>query len=218
MNNLEIFVIIILCVFSYLLSSINFAIIIGHIYLKDDIRNYGSKNAGMSNVLRSIGKKAAFFTCLGDTLKGFIPIFITKIIFNTHFDSSNIDLIFICYIVGFCALLGHIFPVFYNFKGGKGILTAAGVMISIDFLTFFILLIIFLILSFSTKIISIGSIGISILLPFISFFVQKLQNRFTLMSFYCTIIMGFILLLMHYSNIKRLIKGSENKFDKKSGK
>ena len=199
---------------SYLLGSINFAIIVTKIFIKDDIRNHGSHNPGMSNVLRVVGKKAAFFTVLGDTGKGLVPVLIAKYLFLNY---TDIDPLLGGYIAGFSALIGHILPVFYGFKGGKGILTGAGIIIAIDVQVFIPLLIIFLILAFSTKIISIGSLAVAVLLPPTTYIVQSMQGRFTLMNLYSSILFMIILLYMHRENIKRLLNGTENKFKKKVG-
>ncbi|MGL5972979.1 MAG: glycerol-3-phosphate 1-O-acyltransferase PlsY [Oscillospiraceae bacterium] len=196
----------------YFFGSINSAIIISKKYLKDDIRIYGSKNAGMTNVLRVIGKKAAFYTIVGDVGKAFIPVLIFKIVFTNY---TNFDPIIGSYFAAISALIGHIFPIYYGFKGGKGVLTAAGAIAAINIWVLLILLGVFLVVAFSTRVVSIGSILISILFPFVSYFIQKSDSTFTLNYLYYTIIMSLILIYMHRANIVRIINGTENKFSNK---
>lgn len=197
---------------SYLIGSINFAILISKHYINDDIRNYGSKNAGMTNVLRTVGKKAAAYTVVGDTLKGFIPVFIFKMLFLNY---TELDPLIGAYIAGYGAFLGHLFPIYYGFKGGKGILTGSGVMIAISPLVFVVLFIIFLIMTFITKIVSVGSICVALFLPLVFYLVQNYYGDFKVEYFICTTIFALMLLFMHRGNIKRLLNGTENKFKKK---
>ena len=140
-------------VIAYLLGSISFAIIVSRIYAHDDVRKYGSKNAGMTNILRTYGKMPAFFTLLGDFLKGVLAVVIGRWIFSifgvTEFDAG--------YLAGFFALLGHLYPIYFGFKGGKGVLTSLGIILVVNPLVFFILLIIFLPVLFITRIVSLVS-------------------------------------------------------------
>ena len=111
-------------VIAYLLGSINFAIIVSKIYAHDDVRKYGSKNAGMTNILRTYGKLPAFFTLLGDFFKGVLAVVIARTIFS----AMGVDAFDAGYAAGFFALLGHLYPVFFGFKGGKGVLTSLGII------------------------------------------------------------------------------------------
>lgn len=199
-------------VIPYLIGSINFAIIISKHYINDDIRNYGSKNAGMTNILRTIGKKAAAYTILGDTLKGFLPVLIFKLLFSQY---TEIDPLIGAYIAGYGAFLGHILPIYYGFKGGKGILTGSGIMIAISPTVFLILFAIFLVLTFTTKIVSVGSIAVALFLPLVFYLVQSYYGTFKIEYLICTSIFALMLLYMHRGNIKRLLNGTENKFSKK---
>ena len=117
-------------VIAYLLGSISFAIIVSRIYAHDDVRKYGSKNAGMTNILRTYGKMPAFFTLLGDFLKGVLAVVIGRWIFSifgvTEFDAG--------YLAGFFALLGHLYPIYFGFKGGKGVLTSLGIILVVNYL------------------------------------------------------------------------------------
>ena len=117
---------------AYLLGSISFAIIVSKVYAHDDVRKYGSKNAGMTNILRTYGKLPAFFTLLGDFLKGVLAVVIGRWIFSamgiTAFDAG--------YVAGFFALLGHLYPVYFGFKGGKGVLTSLGIILVVNYGSF----------------------------------------------------------------------------------
>ena len=136
-------------VVAYLLGSISSAVIVSRIYAHDDVRKYGSKNAGMTNVLRTYGKLPALFTFLGDFFKGVLAVVAGRLIFSvmgvTAFDAG--------YLAGFFALLGHLYPIYFGFKGGKGILTSLGIILVVNPLVFAILLIIFLPVLFVTRIV-----------------------------------------------------------------
>ena len=132
----EIFSIIFTVIFSYLLGSLNSAIIVCKIMKHEDIRNFGSKNAGLTNVLRTFGKGCAGVTLLCDLFKGIIAVVICRLVVTNLFDVMFFnDSRFIGYLAGIFVMLGHIFPVFYGFHGGKGVLIAATTLIAIDPLT-----------------------------------------------------------------------------------
>ena len=142
---------------AYLLGSVNFAIIITKLFKKGDIRDYGSGNAGMTNVLRTVGKGAAALTLLGDFSKGILSVLIMRLLMFLCCgitDTSLLD-----YIVALAALMGHLFPVFYGFKGGKGILVSAGAMLILNPWSLLICLAVFLLFACLTRYISAGSIA-----------------------------------------------------------
>lgn len=203
-----------LAVFAYLLGSVNFAILVTRLFIKDDIRNYGSGNAGMTNVLRTVGKKAAVLTTLGDVFKGIIPVLIARVLFA---NSTVIPTETAAYLVAFCALFGHLFPIYFGFKGGKGLLTAAGAMFVLDPLAVTILLGIFLICVFITKMISFGAIVVGALFPLATFMVQTyiFHQHVPIERICFSIAIGVILLYMHRSNMKRILNGTERKVGEK---
>jgi len=196
----------------YLIGSINFAIIVSKHYINDDIRNYGSKNAGMTNVLRVVGKKAAALTIIGDALKGFLPVLIFRIIFSNY---TEFDPLIGAYIAGYGAFLGHLFPIYYGFKGGKGIVTGSGIMLAISPMVLLVLFIIFMVCTLTTKIVSVASITVALFLPLVFYLVQSYYGDFRVEYLICTIVFSLMLLIMHRGNIKRLLNGTENKFSKK---
>lgn len=197
---------------AYLLGSISFAIIVSKVYAHDDVRKYGSKNAGMTNILRTYGKLPAFFTLLGDFLKGVLAVVIGRWIFSTMgitaFDAG--------YVAGFFALLGHLYPVYFGFKGGKGVLTSLGIILVVNPLVFFILLIIFLPILFITKIVSLISITGALLYPVITLVVDLCLRKPALFDVLFAALFSVIVIYKHKDNIRRLLNGTEKRIgDKK---
>ena len=197
---------------AYLLGSISFAVIVSRIYAHDDVRKYGSKNAGMTNILRTYGKLPAFFTLLGDFFKGVLAVLVGRWIFSlmgvTDFDAG--------YLAGFFALLGHLYPVFFGFKGGKGVLTSLGIILVVNPLVLLILLIIFLPVLFITRIVSLVSITGAMLYPFITLIVDLCLRRPVLFDFLFAALFSVIVIYKHRENIKRLLNGTERRIgDKK---
>lgn len=197
---------------AYLLGSISFAIIVSKVYAHDDVRKYGSKNAGMTNILRTYGKLPAFFTLLGDFLKGVLAVVIGRWIFLTMgitaFDAG--------YVAGFFALLGHLYPVYFGFKGGKGVLTSLGIILVVNPLVFFILLIIFLPILFITKIVSLISITGALLYPVITLVVDLCLRKPALFDVLFAALFSVIVIYKHKDNICRLLNGTEKRIgDKK---
>ena len=197
---------------AYLLGSISFAIIVSKVYAHDDVRKYGSKNAGMTNILRTCGKLPAFFTLLGDFLKGVLAVVIGRWIFSTMgitaFDAG--------YVAGFFALLGHLYPVYFGFKGGKGVLTSLGIILVVNPLVFFILLIIFLPILFITKIVSLISITGALLYPVITLVVDLCLRKPALFDVLFAALFSVIVIYKHKDNIRRLLNGTEKRIgDKK---
>lgn len=206
---------------SYLLGSLNFSIIFSKGLVKKDIRESGSGNAGATNMLRTYGKKFALLTMIGDILKVAIAIVIALAIFGTPINylfSSPSDalelqkIMFYKQFAGFFCVLGHIFPVFFKFKGGKGVAACTGMVIMVDWRIALILFAIFVIIVFISKWISLGSIIIAALYPVFIFAFYK-NYIITLIA----LVFAVIVILAHRDNIKRIINKSENKisFSKK---
>ena len=200
---------IIVAVIAYLIGSINFSIIISKKMAGFDIREKGSGNAGTTNMLRAIGKKAAAITLICDILKGVVSIFIAflagKII-------KNLDNALLVQIAGIFVLIGHTFPIFFGFKGGKGIATSLGVLLTINWQIGLICLVFALVLMALSKMVSLGSVGAAILFPVLVLFIH---TNFTVSegSSYLiySIILAVIVAFNHRSNIKRILNGTENK-------
>lgn len=197
---------------AYLLGSISFAVIVSKIYAHDDVRKYGSKNAGMTNILRTYGKLPAFFTLLGDFGKGVLAVVLGRALFSalglTFLDAG--------YLAGFFALLGHLYPVFFGFRGGKGVLTSLGIILIVNPLVFFILLVIFLPVLFITRIVSLVSVTGALLYPFITLIVNLCLRKPLLYDFLFAALFSAIVIFKHRSNIQRLLNGTERRIgDKK---
>lgn len=205
-------------VISYLMGSLNSSIITVRLLKGEDVRKFGSGNAGLTNTLRCFGKICALFTLLGDLLKGILAVIICKLIcfwMGVGIGPEN-DVHFIGYVAGFFAVLGHIFPVYYGFKGGKGVLVGVSVFIVIDPLLFALLIGIFAVILFISRYVSLSSMIATALCPFITFALQYfLENtgwQTALLYSVMSLPICSLIIFMHRSNIGRLRKGTENRF------
>ena len=187
-------------IFGYLFGSLNFAIIYSKLK-GDDIRNHGSGNAGATNVLRTYGKGAAAIVFLLDILKGVIAVMITRIFFD--------DMLYDC-ASALGAVLGHNFPFYYGFKGGKGVATSLAVLLVLHYPTALIAMATFIIVVLTTKYVSLSSILAALAAMAGAFILFKVD----VFSIFCLII-GSLCIYRHRSNIKRLIKGTESKLGQK---
>ncbi|MBQ9375877.1 MAG: glycerol-3-phosphate 1-O-acyltransferase PlsY [Ruminococcus sp.] len=205
-------------VFSYLLGSLNSAIIVCRILKKADIRDYGSKNAGLTNVLRVFGKGPALATLICDLAKGIIAVVVCRLVVTYGFDVLFFDNDrFIGYIAGLSVMIGHIFPIFYGFHGGKGVLVAATTLIAIDPLTCFFAVLIFAIVVAITKYVSVGSIVAAFSYPLFTILTQTLRGiSGAWQNMLVGLVIAILITYMHKPNIKRLREGTENKFSFKS--
>lgn len=206
-------------IFSYLVGSLNSAIIVCRLLKGEDIRDYGSKNAGLTNVLRVYGKGPALATLLCDLAKGVIAVVVCRIVVHKLFGVVFFDdPRFIGYVAGLVVMLGHCFPVFYGFHGGKGVLLAATTLLAIDPLTCLLSVSVFAILLALTKYVSVGSIFAAVAYPTFTFILQK----FVYSSYHAVIpntlvavCICILIISLHHGNIKRLLNGTENKFGQK---
>ena len=204
---------IIMAIIAYLIGSVNFSIIISKKMAGFDVREKGSGNAGTTNMLRSVGKKAAIITLLCDILKGVISIIIAIILGNI-IKNSNKELLL--QIAGVAVVLGHTFPIFFGFKGGKGVATSLGVLLMSNWQIGLICLVFALVLMILTKMVSLGSCGAAVLFPVLTLFIN---DNYTILSegksgniyFVYSVILAVIVLYNHRSNIKRISNGTENK-------
>ena len=188
---------------AYLIGSINSAIIVGRLMGLGDIREKGSHNAGSTNMLRVGGKKAAAFTFSGDILKGIIVVVAAKI-FREQI--GNVALYLSCLAV----IVGHNFPIFFGFRGGKGVATSAAVMIILDFPIGISIVLISLAVMAISKYVSLGSIAGAVIYP-IAVAIFRSEPEYTVFA----VLVGLLALIRHRANIKRLINGTENKLSKK---
>ncbi len=211
-NEISLWIVIALCIVgaaaAYFLGGLNFAIIISKYKFKDDIRRYGSGNAGMTNMLRTYGKAAAAFTLLGDMAKAIVSVLIGMLLAGEAG----------AYIASLFCVIGHAFPYYYGFKGGKGIVVTASALLVLEPLVFLILFVIFVLLVASTKYLSLGSIMSMILYPLLLnrlySFVNGGLSEGAVVAI-VSILNTLLVVWLHRENIKRLMSGTENKFSLK---
>ena len=205
--------------FSYLFGSMNSAIIVCKAWKKQDIRNYGSKNAGLTNVLRVYGKGPALATLLCDLAKGVIAVVVCRLLVHKVMGVEFFgDPHFIGYLAGLCVMLGHCFPVFYGFHGGKGVLLAATTLLAIDPLTCLLSVTVFAILLALTKYVSVGSIFAAVAYPTFTFILQNFfykEGYAVIPNTVMGILICILIVSLHHANIARLMNGTENKFGQK---
>tara|TARA_B100001142_G_scaffold36835_1_gene32338 strand:- start:5014 stop:5607 length:594 start_codon:yes stop_codon:yes gene_type:complete len=188
--------------FAYLVGSISSGIIVSRIFSLPDPRTMGSKNPGATNVMRTGNKKAAVLTLLGDLLKAIFVLFVANYLGFEGF-------IIIC--VSLAVLIGHIFPVFYKFRGGKGVATAVGILFALNFKLALVVICIWLFVFLIWRYSSLAAIFASVSAPLIGFFILK----DTSLNCVTYIIVTMIILITHQKNIKNLLSGKELKFEKK---
>ena len=206
---------ILLLIIGYFIGNIETGYIFGKIH-KMDIRNYGSGNAGATNTLRVLGAKAGLVVFLGDFCKSLIPCLVVRFIFR---DNVSLSYIYMLYI-GLGVVLGHNFPFYLGFKGGKGVASTAGIIMALDIRIAVVCLIVFIITVAITRYVSLGSIFVMIILIGMSHFLVKFSYGFgegaSPMEFrLLTAAVGLLSIFMHRANIKRLLGGTENKIGKK---
>lgn len=204
---------IVLCaLIGYLLGSLNFALILSGKMYKDDIRKHGSKNAGTTNMMRTYGNKAAGLTILGDMLKAVVAVILGALLMGLYFGA---------YAAALGCVVGHVFPVFFGFKGGKGVATAAAAILVLNPLAFLCVLGVFLLSVLFTRYISLGSVLGAAVFPLITFYTcygSKTLASGSGFAFLCAFIIAVIVIVKHHANLTRLAHGTESKFSFKKSK
>jgi acyl phosphate:glycerol-3-phosphate acyltransferase len=193
-------------VIGYLLGSLNTAVIVGKVYGKD-IREYGSRSAGLTNTLRVLGKTAAVFVLAGDILKGIVACLIGLHLGVYVHSGQAVDCVTLL-AAGAGAVLGHNWPVYFGFKGGKGALTAAAVMFMFNWLMALISLGVFVIVIAVSRYVSLGTITAAVFFVAISF-IPSFGNTLYFNVF--AGLMALVIIFKHKANIERLLSGTENK-------
>ena len=213
---------------AYLLGSVSFAIIVTKGFTGKDIRAYGSGNAGATNVLRSQGKLPALLTFIGDLLKSMLSVLIGGWLLQAlqlspataaeagllMYNTENLQIIG-SYLAGVCCILGHLYPLFFGFRGGKGVMVTLGMMLLLDWKTALILLGLFVVILLITRMVSLGSCIVAALLPVVTYVMRTFvyHQEWPTVTF-CTVAAGVvtvIILAKHSENIKRIVKGTESK-------
>jgi glycerol-3-phosphate acyltransferase PlsY len=186
-----------LVIFSYLLGSVPSGLIIGKLSGLD-VRKAGSGNIGATNVARLLGKTGGLLTLVGDTAKGFIPVLVVQ---QMGFSDP------VTALVGAAAFLGHLYPIFLKFKGGKGVATGFGVLLGLAPLATTILLVIFAAVAFSTRIVSLSSMVTAIAAPLV-LWLFNYSPTYIIMA----VLIAIMIVFRHYANIQRLLNGTEPRF------
>lgn len=200
---------------SYLLGSLNSAIVLSRILYRDDIRKHGSGNAGLTNMLRTYGKGAAGLTLLGDILKTALAVLVGGILFGFGYTAGiSLGSYGMCYIAGLFAVLGHIFPIYYKFKGGKGVLATATMALILTPIPMLILLALFVVIVAVSKYVSLGSIVGAIFYPVVCYIYCIVAfDGLTMPAFMAlsTILLAIIIVFCHRGNIQRIQNHTERK-------
>jgi glycerol-3-phosphate acyltransferase PlsY len=201
-------------VIGYFLGSLNFALILSGKMYKDDIRKHGSKNAGMTNMMRTYGSKAAGLTILGDMLKAIVAVLIGFVVIGHNFGG---------YAAAFGCVIGHVFPAYYGFKGGKGVATAAASILMLDWRAFLVVVAIFVLCVVFTRFISLGSVLSAAVFPLLTFYLNHdiTGGRYYSggwFAFFMAFLIALLVILKHHENLSRLAHGTENKFSFKKSK
>ena len=195
-----------IALFGYLLGSIPTGVILAKFFSKVDPRQAGSRNIGATNIYRTAGKTLGVLTLIGDVLKGMIPI--GTAMWWGLVDRWDLSPDMWIAIVGFCTFLGHIFPIFLGFRGGKGVATAVGIYLPISPIAVFIELVAFAGIVWKWRFVSLGSLVCAITIPIlIAFFRSDSQAYFAL-----SVVIAALIIYRHQSNISRLLQGTENKW------
>lgn len=206
-------------VVSYLLGSIPFGLILTHIFLGTDVRNIGSGNIGATNVMRTGSKKLGIATLILDAAKGYAAVFIAFRIltyFGSNFDATVGHFYAILGLSALFAMLGHIFPVWLKFKGGKGVATGVGVFLAVAPKAVLIVLCVFAIIFAISRYVSLASICATAAFPAVAYLFIKDSFDRRLMPF--IIAAALLIIVKHHQNIRRLLSGTENRLELKSSK
>ena len=198
---------------SYLLGSLNSAIIISRALYGDDIRNHGSGNAGLTNMHRTYGLGAAGLTLLGDILKTALSIIIAAIFFGFWY-MGGVSTHYMGYVAGLFAVLGHVFPIYYKFKGGKGVLVTSAMALILSPIPFLLIFLIFVLIVCLTKYISLGSVTGALLYPVLlhSYYRLVLSNTPNGLTTLSAIILAIFIAWCHRGNLQRISNRTERKF------
>ncbi len=198
---------------AYLLGSLSFSIIVSKLLFHKDIRTFGSGNAGMTNVLRTFGKGAAALTLIGDIGKGVAAVLLAKWIFGTF---TTVHPIYGAYLAAICAVLGHVYPVYFGFKGGKAVSVTTGTIVAIKPILVLPLAIVFFAVFLCSRMVSLASISCAVAYPIVTFlYFYFVEKNNVVLTTCCAAAVGLLVIWLHRSNIDRIKKGTEYKFGKK---
>lgn len=199
---------IIMAIVAYLIGSVSFGVIFTKKMAGFDVREKGSKGAGATNVLRNAGKKAAALTLVCDILKGVVAMLLAILLGNIV---TELDKALLVQVAAIAVVIGHTFPIFFGFKGGKGVATSLGILLLINWQIGLICLVFALVIMALTRMVSAGSVLAAILFPVLTLFIG--QEHFIVSGnyFVFSVIMALIVAFNHRTNISRILSGTENK-------
>ena len=201
---------IIFSIVAYLLGSIQSAVWVGKAWYNIDVREHGSKNAGATNTFRVLGKKPGIVVLSIDIIKGALATFLPVIVLNSTLRIENEHVIQIQILAAIFAVIGHVFPLFAQFKGGKGVATSLGVIIGLQPLAALICVVLFLLFFILFQFVSLGAIVAALSFPLVIRFIIQ-EDSHWLFSF--SILLSFLVIFAHRKNIGRLVKGEEAKMN-----
>jgi len=187
---------------AYLVGSVSFGILISRLFGLDDPRTVGSGNPGATNVLRSGKKLAAFLTLLGDALKGWLPVWLAM---------QNNMLMWVVSSVGVAVFLGHLYPIYFKFKGGKGVATALGVMLAISPFLALAAFVTWIVVFATSRYASLASIVAALFVPLHAYYYLRPYKNY----FFMLLVLCVLLIWRHRTNIQKLLNGTESGFGKK---
>lgn len=208
----------------YLLGSILFGVLISKVMYNDDVRDHGSGNAGMTNVLRTYGKLPAVFTTIGDVGKSVAAVNLGRFIFDALLSGTGaawqnpLDPVCGAYLAAIFCMIGHSRPIFFGFKGGKGVLVAGGAILAIQPILLPVLTVVFLLCLVPTGMVSLGSIAMAASYPVLTLIYGLLKGFAADDLIVCVVgaaIMGGMVIWMHRANIQRIREGKEYRFGSK---
>ncbi|CAM4352885.1 glycerol-3-phosphate 1-O-acyltransferase PlsY [Aquirufa beregesia] len=207
-NIIMILILIGLCLLSYILGSIPTAIWYGEAYHGVDIRTLGSGNAGATNTFRVLGKKAGSIVLFVDAFKGFLATSLSTFLFYLHLIDWQ-TCVSLKIVFGFLAVLGHLLPVFCDFKGGKGVATLMGMVLALHPEAALVSIAVFLLVFYLSNYVSLGSMVASLVFPFLMVF-KVFGDEFPILIYFGFIV-AFLVIFMHRKNIARILQGTENR-------
>lgn len=200
-------------IIAYFIGSFSPSIVISKSMSGEDIREKGSGNAGMTNMMRNYGKKAGVITLICDMVKGILCVTVVTLLLRA-FGEENYSVIMVGqYVAAFFAVIGHILPIYYGFKGGKGIAVIVGAILLVDFRVALTCLAVFLIVVYFTKMVSAGSIIAIAMFPVTTLIYQTFLTKMEagLYNMFIALLVAVIIIYKHHENITRILKGTENK-------